>query len=136
MVGVLADLSFLALIAVSWTILYREYLPRLLAQERRLRVTTPHAGPGLSGRRYLAWIVATTLAVLPLAVGYHLLRKSHPPSLVAVLVGLLSWACIFSGHRFHRDSEAERVPEARFGAFIGSCLAVLLYAVLASTVLP
>jgi hypothetical protein len=49
-------------------------------------------------------------------------------------VCLLSWACILSGHRFHSYSEAELVPEVRFGAFVGWSVAFLLYFVLAGTV--
>jgi hypothetical protein len=136
MASILADLVFLALVAGSWTVLYREYLPRLLAQERQLRVNLTEDGPGLSGGRYLAWVVATIVAVLPLVVVYHLIRRSHPPSFVFVGVCLLSWVCILSGHRFHRYSEAELVPEVRFGAFVGWSVAFLLYLMLAFTVLP
>jgi hypothetical protein len=136
MASTLADLFFLALIAGSWTLLYRGYLPRLLARERHLHVNSTEGGPRLTDGRYLAWIVATIVGVLPLAVVYHLIRRSHPPSFVIAVVCLLSWACILSGHRFHRYSEAELVPEVRFGAFLGSSVAYLLYFVLASTVLP
>jgi hypothetical protein len=136
MASALADLFFLALVAGSFTLLYREYLPRLLARERLLRVNIPEGGPGLSDGRYLAWIVATVVAVLPLVVAYHLIRRAHPPSLVFAIVCLVSWVCILSGHRFHGHSEAELVPEVRFGAFVGWSVAFLLYLMLAFTVLP
>ena len=136
MADTLADLVFLALVAGSWTLLYREYLPRLLARERHLRVNITEDGPGLSDGRYFAWIVATIIAVLPLTIVYHLIRRSHPPSFVFAIVCLVSWVCILSGHRFHGHSEAELVPEVRFGAFVGWSVAFLLYLMLAFTVLP
>ena len=136
MADTLVDLVFLALVAGSWTLLYREYLPRLLARERHLRVNITEDGPGLSDGRYFAWIVATIIAVLPLTIVYHLIRRSHPPSFVFAIVCLVSWVCILSGHRFHGHSEAELVPEVRFGAFVGWSVAFLLYLTLAWTVLP
>lgn len=92
--------------------------------------------PGLSGTRYLGWFASVTLAVLSLAIVYHLLRQSHSPSIVLAVVIALSWVCILSGHRFfHRPSPNERVPEVRFGTTAGWFVGFLLYLLFAFTVL-
>jgi hypothetical protein len=135
MTHIVADLSFLALTATSWALLYRVYLPYILAQEKRLNGGSRHHGGGLTGGRYVAWTVGSGISLLPLFAAYHVLRRNHPPTVVTAAVMLLSYGCILSGHRLHGKREAEDIPEVRFGAVVGGSVAFVVYFVFADTVL-